>query len=671
MARRESVSLTFSADLAKLQQQLSQIPNMTEKEARIAVKSLERQYTKAEKAAKKAAESSKKQFSGIVKAAAALDVADRIAGVATAVVDLGQRFADLNNQLSDASARTGASVEMLSGLKLAAEGSGLSFETLERGLGKLPKAMADAARGTGAASRAFDALGVSADVDGKLRNTDDVLSDLFTELSKVESPAQKAALAMDIFGQKAGPAFIQSGAIDNLDAFVTLAKDFGLDTGPKASAQAAEFQRQMATLSAVSVGEMQKVLGAFGGPGGLNSLLEIATKTVIVVGTTFEAVFSQIQENILMLTGPIAEVAAQIAEGDLVGAFRAMQRTAGEFASGLAGLVPGVNALRLLDTVIESVPEGVRRANEAIAAMHKTIDGGTKRGQDGYRGLGREVAAVTTEVEKANEAAAEAAVVLAQRVKTNQELLEGVSILAAEEEKAAIAKAQRLNDAAELARINHAQEVAALQARIDTAVSLGADEVEAAEVYQERMTELEQTRVAAIAEAEQALEEQREAARQRQIANISAVVAHYTAAWQAASQQVVSNRMAQGEKLRRFLEENEESLTKAQKKRIRGNLREQQRAVTKAFRLQQAADVSAIAQNTAVAIMKAFATLGPVAGAAATGAITALGGVQTAAVMQQQPPTFDLGGMVPMGTQAGIGRHTMATLEAGEGVLTR
>jgi len=39
--------------------------------------------------------------------------------------------------------------------------------------------------------------------------------------------------------------------------------------------------------------------------------------------------------------------------------------------------------------------------------------------------------------------------------------------------------------------------------------------------------------------------------------------------------------------------------------------------------------------------------------------------------MQQQPPTFDLGGMVPMGTQAGSGRHTMATLEAGEGVLTR
>ena len=160
MGARESVSLTFSADLAKLQQQLSKIPNMTEKEARIAVKSLERQYGRAEKAAKRAAKSSKKQFTGIVKAAAALDIADRIASVASAVVDLGQKFADLNNQLSDASARTGASVEMLNGLKLAAEGSGLSFEVLEKGVGKLPKAMADAARGSGAAARAFDELGV-------------------------------------------------------------------------------------------------------------------------------------------------------------------------------------------------------------------------------------------------------------------------------------------------------------------------------------------------------------------------------------------------------------------------------------------------------------------------------------------------------------------------------
>jgi hypothetical protein len=443
-----------------------------------------------------------------------------------------------------------------------------------------------------------------------------------------------------------------------------------LDTGPKASAQAAEFQRQMATLSAVSVGEMQKVLGAFGGPGGLNSLLEIATKTVIVVGTTFEAVFSQIQENILMLTGPIAEVAAQIAEGDLVGAFRAMQRTAGEFASGLAGLVPGVNAVRLVDAAFEGVSEGIARADEAIAAMHKTIDGGTKRGQDGYRGLGREVAAVTTEVEKANEASAAASAIFTQRAQQATDLARGEEELEGIRSDSAVAEAQRTDDAIKLAQIRYEQERDALQARIDAAIELGADEVEAAEVYQERLGELELERIDAVKEAEAILAEQRREDIKRQIDDVMQVASVYTQLGQEATRAVVNDRMAQGEKLRRFLEENEESLSKAQKKRIKQSLESQHQAVVKAFRMQQAADVSAIAMATAVAIMRAY-ELGPVAGSVAAAGLVTLGGVQTAAVMQQQPPTFDLGGMVPMGTQAGSGRHTMATLEAGEGVLTR
>jgi len=671
MGARESVSLTFSADLAKLQQQLSKIPNMTEKEARIAVKSLERQYGRAEKAAKRAAKSSKKQFTGIVKAAAALDIADRIASVASAVVDLGQKFADLNNQLSDASARTGASVEMLNGLKLAAEGSGLSFEVLEKGVGKLPKAMADAARGSGAAARAFDDLGVKADADGKLRDTDDVLRDIFTGLSKVESPAQRAAMAMDIFGQKAGPAFIQSGAIDNLDAFVTLANEYGLDVGPQATATAAEFQRQMATLSAVSVGEMQKVLGAFGGPGGLNSLIEMTTTSVIVVGTVFEAVFSQMQENILMLTGPLAEVAAQVAEGDMVGAFRAMQRTSGEFASGLAGLVPGVNAIRLIDSAVEGVTEGFQRATKARAAMHATIDGGSPRSASGTRAIADQTKAVTKATEEATAAQAEFAAAMAQRAKTAESLAKAEGEMSAIRLETAEAEATRNDDAARSAQLRYEVETAALQARIDAAIEMGASEVEAAEVYQARLTELELDRIETIRDAEATQAEQRAADRQKQIDDIMAVSSAYTDLGQAATRAVVDDRLAQGAKLKAFLENNEESLSKAQKKRIRGNLREQAASVRKAFRMQQSADVAAIAQNTAVAVMKAYATLGPVAASAATAGIVALGGVQAATVMQQKPPTFDLGGMVPMGTQAGSGRHTPAMLEQGEGVLTR
>lgn len=672
MGARESVSLTFSADLSKLQSELSKIPGMTEKEARIAVKQLERQYTKAETAAKKSASAQKKSFGGIVKAAAALDIAARVASAGAAVFDLAQKFADLNNQLTDASSRTGASVEMLAALKLAAEGSGLAFETLERGVGRLPKSMVDAQKGIGVAAQAFKELGVDADVNGVLRDTDDVMTDLFGKLSAIESPAKKAALAMDIFGKTAGPAFIQSGAIDNLDAFVTLSKEYGLDVGPKATAQAAEFQRQMATLSMVTDGQMQAVLGLFGGPGGMSSLIEIAIRAVIILGGTFEAVFSQIQENILMLTGPIAEVAGRIAEGDLIGAFRALRRTSGEFASGLAGLIPGVNAIRLMGAALDGVVDSSAKADEVIALMYKTTESGGKKNKNRQKDEEDGQNKITEAVEKTTEAQREFEAAVAHRVALAASEAEAAKELDSIRAETATAEAKRTNDAMALATIRYETEKDALAARVDAAIELGADEVEAAEVYQERLAELEAERIETIKELEADLAEERAQQVAQQVNDAMSVANAYTDLGRAATAAVVNDRMKQGAKLQAFLVANEENLSKAQKKRIRQSLEKQQEAVTKAFRAQQAADIAGIGMSTAAAIMRAYASIkDPVSASVAAAAIAALGGVQAGVVASTSPPTFDLGGMVPMGTQAGSGRHVGATVEAGEGVLTR
>jgi hypothetical protein len=64
------------------------------------------------------------------------------------------------------------------------------------------------------------------------------------------------------------------------------------------------------------------------------------------------------------------------------------------------------------------------------------------------------------------------------------------------------------------------------------------------------------------------------------------------------------------------------------------------------FNLQKAAGVGQIAINTSVAIIKALADLGPIGGPVAAGFIGAAGAAQTAAVLSQPPPTFDIGGMV-------------------------
>ena len=90
-------------------------------------------------------------------------------------------------------------------------------------------------------------------------------------------------------------------------------------------------------------------------------------------------------------------------------------------------------------------------------------------------------------------------------------------------------------------------------------------------------------------------------------------------------------------------------------------------AAVRAFRAEQAAGVASVAMSTAQAIMAALVPppvgYGPIAGAAAAAGLTALGAVQVAGIMAQEPPSFHTGGMVR-------GDETSAVLRKGEGVLT-
>jgi hypothetical protein len=379
-AGRETISLSFQADLGDLKRQLATMPGVTKKEAAAMVRELNTGFKQAERAAAKAAKANRRQFKRMADGAAM--AATAIVGVAGSVVALSQAFADLQNELADASARTGVAVETLAGLRLAAEGSGLEFSKLEAGLNRLPKSMADAARGTGAAARAFDTLGVSVvKADGSLRESDAVLVDTFEALSAIENPAEKAALAIDLLGQRAGPAFIQSGAIDNLDAFVSLATEFGVDVGPKAAASAAEFQRQMATLKTVSQGALFDFVDSLGGPGGINGLMELSIRAVIVLGEVASGVFQTIGEQIQNFAGPLAEVAYSLSQGDIAGAFKSLQRNQEEILAGAAGAFAPVAVYRLGAAALDDMASGAAKADKAIALLNKTMAGGAQRPQ--------------------------------------------------------------------------------------------------------------------------------------------------------------------------------------------------------------------------------------------------------------------------------------------------
>ncbi len=180
-------------------------------------------------------------ITGLVGSLSAVGVAAGLAGVG--IFALVKKQADYVNQLNDTATRTGIAIDSLAGLKLAAEGSGKSFESVERGLDQFIPKLSMAANETSRAGQFFSALGVSVnDSNGKLRDSNSVFNETLSQLGRIEDQTTQNAFAFEIFGRQAGGALIQSGALDNLDQFIDKAKQIGPALDEGAIKKAAEFQ---------------------------------------------------------------------------------------------------------------------------------------------------------------------------------------------------------------------------------------------------------------------------------------------------------------------------------------------------------------------------------------------------------------------------------------------
>jgi len=333
----KTISIQYRAEVQNLINGLKKVGQVSEKEAQKLVNDLDKAYTKAARDAEKSAAKQERALKKVGSTAQGVgkgiqasfsNISIAAGAAAIAVLSFGQHIADLSNQLVDASTKTGINTETLHGLRLAANGAGVSFEELEVGLVKLPQLMQESADGSKTAQKAFEALGVQTTetVDGfeQLRSADDVLKDVFNSLQQVTSAEERAARAADIFGRTAGPKFIQSGAIDNLENFVSLANEFGVASGPKMQKQMADFQRISATATEVLTGEFMRLLdvmagGEAGAGGGLNDIMLGATKAFIVFGEiagntlkglqqSFGAVLAGLNVAITSITGTADEL---------------------------------------------------------------------------------------------------------------------------------------------------------------------------------------------------------------------------------------------------------------------------------------------------------------------------------------------------------------------------
>ncbi|MBH1620527.1 phage tail protein [Stenotrophomonas maltophilia] len=147
---------------------------------------------------------------------------------------------DSADALDEMAQRTGIAVESLSLLVPAAELSAVSTEKFEAGLKRLATGMLEAATGSETSAQKFGALGVAVqNQDGTLRDSEQVLLDLADRFKAMPDGAEKAALAVDIFG-KAGAEmipFLNQGR-DGIGALKQEAAELGLQLSADTAAQA-------------------------------------------------------------------------------------------------------------------------------------------------------------------------------------------------------------------------------------------------------------------------------------------------------------------------------------------------------------------------------------------------------------------------------------------------
>jgi lambda family phage tail tape measure protein len=186
-----------------------------------------------------------------------------IAALGVGITALVMPVARVGDEFFKLSQKTGVSVEALTALDYAAKLSDVSTEGLTKALQRLSVAMFDSQVNGEEGSAALKALGVSAtDVHGQIRPTEQVLLDLADKFSAMPDGADKAALAIKLFG-KEGLAiipFLNQGR-EGIAALMEEAQRLGLVMSEDVARASEVFNDNLTRLSAIFEG-VQRQIGA-------------------------------------------------------------------------------------------------------------------------------------------------------------------------------------------------------------------------------------------------------------------------------------------------------------------------------------------------------------------------------------------------------------------------
>lgn len=122
-------------------------------------------------------------------------------GAAAGIFGVANSTASLGDEIAKTGDKIGIALGPLQELRYAAERSGVSTQKFDSSLERYVKRLGEATQGNGAAKKAYDELGLSADELSRL-TPEKSLGIVADRLSKVENQSQRVAIAAQLFGRE-------------------------------------------------------------------------------------------------------------------------------------------------------------------------------------------------------------------------------------------------------------------------------------------------------------------------------------------------------------------------------------------------------------------------------------------------------------------------------------
>lgn len=242
-------------------------------------------------------------------------------------------FADNVDVLDKMQVRTGVSAKALSALGFAAEQSGSSIETVEKGLIGMAKTMAAAEDGAKTQTDALAKLGLTYEQLKGLA-PEDQFTLLADRVRQVEDPTERAAVSMEVFGkagQKLLPLFAEGA--EGIKALTDEAEALGITMSGEDVAAAAALNDAMNRVNRQLGGVWLSIGAAVAGP-----LTELSNWTTQYIGMALK--WLNANRDLVLMVAQVAAVVFAVGGALVVAgvAFQALAFVAGGLATGLAAV---------------------------------------------------------------------------------------------------------------------------------------------------------------------------------------------------------------------------------------------------------------------------------------------------------------------------------------------